>query len=90
MGIYLVKPGVTEGDVKVNFTLTLISMNKLAGTTFLDNGKGHRAMSSILVFKSSADDSWGWSKFIKKDELINDWFVKDDWILVKAYVEIIE
>ena len=55
------------------------------------NGKEDRVRKSQTVkFEAKDGDAWGFAAFIQHKEVIELGFIKDNAILVKAYVEVLE
>lgn len=80
MAIFLFKHPTTEA-VKAKFEFTLINLN----------GKQNMARTGFEhEFDATKGVAWGWPNFIKQQELYDLKFVKDDEILVKIYVEILD
>ena len=78
LAMYLVKHATTT-SVKTKFTLSVINMK----------GKANKAYQANEVFGAEDTAAWGWEEFISQTDLTDLGFVKDNTILVKAYVEVL-
>ena len=79
LGIYISKHA-SPIKLDVYFELALINLH----------GGRDRVGEATHVFSSDDADSLGWPKFIKQREVKNLGFLKNDRILVRAYVEILD
>lgn len=71
----------TDSNINVRFEVSLINLN--GNNNLIRKVPGH-------IFEAADDSNWGWAQFIKRNEIKSLGFVKNDWILVKAYVSILE
>lgn len=80
MAIFLYKHSTVE-EVDAKFEYSLINLN--GKKNYVRTGHNH-------TFDGANSVAWGWDTFIEQQELHDLGFVKDDAILVKVYVEILE